>query len=272
MMKIRQRHYLISFFLLMGIAISGASAQTTGNTGWKDIYNEAVKLYKQRDNSSLKKALVQLEELNQKNANNQRVMALMSHIYAHLDYQDRVFGAENNEYNKKALEYAQKALAVDSRDFLSHRALGNIQLRNKNYDEAASNLKKGINLYPKDSEGWYLLSAASPGNITVEDSSAGRYIRKALSYDPDFLWAHEDLVSAYLKAGDVTNAKKHLNTIETKHSGHPDLPYYRAMVLLHEGRVDEARQQFKLFVQQNPDRPLSGYIQTRLKPGEAGGK
>ncbi|RME91037.1 MAG: hypothetical protein D6767_05850, partial [Candidatus Hydrogenedentota bacterium] len=221
-----------------------------------------------RTEESLKKAAIVLENIlvseRQYAKNDPYVLSLLSVIYAHFSYRSWHFGVKDSSSIKRAKELAQKAYSA-KKMASSARALGNVYLILGDKAKALKYLKEANKGKKKSAETLYYIACASSGSFTDANSAAGKKIREALKVDPKFLWALEDMVMDYLYKGNVTQAEEYLKKLESAHSSHPDLPFYRGLVALHKGDKDSAKQEFRRYAQMNPDSDLTGRLQPFLQ-------
>jgi len=94
------------------------------------------------------------------------------------------------EARARALELAQKAVALDRSSPQAYWALGFVYLFSKQYDEAAEAAKQAVALAPNYADGYGLLAFINNFQGRAED--AIRYIRKAMALNPyytyDYPW------------------------------------------------------------------------------------
>jgi adenylate cyclase len=146
----------------------------------------------------------------------------------------------------RAYDLAQKALALEEANSSAHRLLGNVYLRLAQYDLAASELKRAIDLNPNDAISYGALGSVMlysgrteeaiqsmetemrfnphlvPGDFMelglayylrgrYEDSI--RILKRGVGQKPDFAGHHIGLAAAYAQLGRSDEAKQSATTV-----------------------------------------------------------
>lgn len=142
---------------------------------------------------------------------------------------------------QRAYDLAQKALAIEEANASAHRLLGEIYLRRAQYDLAAGELKRAIELNPNDAKSFGTLGAVllysgrtdeaiqsmetemrfnphlDPGDIMELGLGyylKGRYedsiktLEKGVGHKPDFVGHHIHLAAAYAQSGRSEEARQ----------------------------------------------------------------
>lgn len=160
------------------------------------------------------------------------------------------------EAKERALELAQKAVAVDSSSPEVQWALGYVHLFRKEYDEAEAAAKQAVALAPSFADGYGLLAFIS--NWQGKEENAVAYIRKAMVLNPyytyDYPW---NLGLAYYLLGQYPEAVKALQDA-LAHNESAVLPrLFLASCYLKLGRQSDADWEVEQVMIQSPETRLS---------------
>ena len=170
-------------------------------------------------------------------------MALGSNYYQAANYGWTEFP---DEALKRAYNLAQEALAIDEGNGSAHRLLGNVYLRWAQYDLAATELRRAIELNPNDATSYGALGSVMlysgrtgeaiqsietemrfnphlvPGDFMELGLACyleGRYeeairiLERGMAQKPDFVGHHVGLAAAYAQLGKSAAAKKAAATV-----------------------------------------------------------
>ena len=232
----------------------------------KNKITEYYNLYLDSTEDGVKKATIALEKDFKKYKRDPRVLALLSQLYTHTSYKEWHAGNELPDFIKTAKALAQRAIKYDNQLEDGYRALGGVYLVLDKRGLALRNLKKAVKISKnKDAEALYLYACASPGSIVDETTPAGRRMKKALEVNPKLIWALQDIMMFYLKAGDLGNAEKVFEKFAKDYSDHPDYFYYEGTLKLHQDKKEEARASYEKFMKKNPRSYLTNYIKLYLE-------
>lgn len=139
----------------------------------------------------------------------------------------------------RALEYAEKAVALDPNDAAGHTSLAFLRYKFEwRWDESEAEFKKAIALDPD-----YALAHHWYGEFL---GLMGRYeeaitqLRLAAALDPQTLAIQSDLVPPLLRAGRIAEARAVVEAAAATNPNWPIIPYRMADVFEAEGREREA--------------------------------
>lgn len=160
------------------------------------------------------------------------------------------------ETRERALELAQKAVALDKSSPEAHWALGFVYLFRKQYDEAEAAAKQAVALAPNYADGYGLLAFVNNWQGNAED--AVRHIRKAMVLNP--YYTHEypwNLGLAYFLLGRYPEAVEALQDA-VKHNESAVLArMFLAVSYVRLGRLNDAQWEIEQVKIQSPDTRLS---------------
>jgi len=111
--------------------------------------------------------------------------------------------------NEKAVEYYQKALAVNLRSYEALLGLGIVMLKKEEFEKAEENLKKVLEIRPDSKEAHFNLGVLydSQGDF---DSAIKEFVR-AIEIDPDDESCYYNIGLAFIKARLYEQARTYLN-------------------------------------------------------------
>lgn len=139
----------------------------------------------------------------------------------------------------RALEYAEKAVALDPDDAAGHTSLAFIRYKFEwRWEEADAEFRRAIALDPD-----YTLALHWYGEFL---GLMGRYddaidhLRRAVALEPESLAIQSDLIPPLLRAGRTAEARTVVETAAATNPNWPFIPYRMAEVLEAEGREREA--------------------------------
>ena len=229
-----------------------------------DELNEIYGLYATAKYDNVKRATILLENGVRQYPDDAKVLSLLAQVYCHLTFRDWHFGQKDTAYIEEAEALVVKAMRLAPNDAVSLRAHGMVLLTMGRREEAARDLKKATEVSPGDAESWYLWACASDGSLINGDTDAGTRMDKALQLAPNLAWARQDMTMSYLKAGNMGLARQSLSAMAQSQQDYPSFSFYEGMVLLHEGKTEEARAKFQNFVDKAESSNLTEYVKLYL--------
>ena len=165
------------------------------------------------------------------------------------------------EAYSRALELAQKAVALDQSSPQVYWALGYVYLFQKQYEEAAAATKQAVTLAPNYADGYGLLAFINNWQGNAED--AIRYIRKAMVLNPhypfDYPW---NLGLANYTLGQYTEAVEALEDALTRNENALLPRLYLSASYVRLGRQDDAEWEIEQTMVQFPRASVLFLIET----------
>ncbi|MGH6907727.1 MAG: tetratricopeptide repeat protein [Aestuariivirga sp.] len=169
------------------------------------------------------------------------------------------FGQPMHPAREDSLANARKAVELDPSDSAAHGILGFIVMNERKLDESAAEFETALRLNPNDADAWNMLSdlrvMEGKGREAVECSE------RSLQLNPHplafYFWLHGQ---AQFAAGDYEAAVKTLRREETYRTGSRRI---LAAALAMLGRMDEARDEGRLFMAGNPHFRISYWVETQ---------
>jgi tetratricopeptide (TPR) repeat protein len=170
---------------------------------------------------------------------------------------------EPNQSN--AIAAAEKAVALDPNDAGNHFVLGHLRAYQARWAESEAEFAAALKLDVNYADAWAFLSDVSV--LRGRPQEALEHIQKALRLNPHppgrYYWL---LGAAQYAAHDYENAVATLRRESTYRSGSRRT---LAAALAQLGRLDEARQEAKLFMAGNPDFRISTWVASHPFPDAA---
>lgn len=161
-----------------------------------------------------------------------------------------------DEARERALELAQKAVALDASSPEAYWALGFVHLFRKEYDKAEAAAKQAVVLAPNFADGYGLLAFISNWQGKAED--AARYIRKGMALNPyytnEYPW---NLGLAYYLLGQYPEAVKVLQDALGRNESAVIPRLFLASCYVRLGRLDDAKWEVEQVMIQSPETKLS---------------
>lgn len=161
-----------------------------------------------------------------------------------------------DEAMERALELAQKAVALDASSPEAYWALGYVHLFRKEYDKAEAAAKQAVVLAPNFADGYGLLAFISNWQGKAED--AARYIRKGMALNPyytnEYPW---NLGLAYYLLGQYPEAVKVLQDALGRNESAVIPRLFLASCYVRLGRLDDAKWEVEQVMIQSPETKLS---------------
>ena len=172
--------------------------------------------------------------------------ALQSKTYARMTSPSALQGGSRAEYQRKALEAGQRAVALEPGLYDAHTALALAYRSAEQVSPWKVEAETAIKLNPRQGEAYALLAdwySASPTWGCARDRDpalAERYYRQALSIDQRFWGVRHNLAGHLLALGRATEAVHVLDEGQAFAAGSRSLRQMRARALVAMGRVVEA--------------------------------
>ena len=174
-----------------------------------------------------------LEKSVQRDPNFAEAHAILAHMYLHA----WIFGWSDELTIERALETANRAVALDDNLAIAHARLGWIQTINGNHDSAFRELKRAIASDPGDGDGHHWLGETL--NFMGDPEGAIESTKEAMRLSPHLHGAHLGHSNYLLRRYDVAIAT--LKEGIARGPGFPMNYVYLAAVYGELGRIDEAR-------------------------------
>lgn len=166
-----------------------------------------------------------------------------------------------DEAYTRALELAQKAVALDRSSPQAYWALAYVYLFRKQYEEAAAATKQAITLAPNFADGYGLLAFINNWQGKAED--AVRYIRKAMALNPHYTFDYPwNLGLASYTLGRYTEAVESLQEALTRNENALLPRLYLAASYVRLGQQDDAEWEIEQAMLQNPSASVSQLADT----------
>jgi TolB-like protein len=161
-------------------------------------------------------------------------------------------------FRQRSIESARKAVALDHDDSGAHWALAWVLLYERLWEESAKEFEIALRLNPNDADAWSKLSDLKV--MEGRGAEAVACVEKALRLSPqpsDFYW---DLGQAYYAAGQYEAAVKALCHETTYRTGSRR---FLAAALAQLGRLEEAREEARLYLAMNPHFTIGYWVETQ---------
>lgn len=160
------------------------------------------------------------------------------------------------EARARALELAQKAVALDRSSPQVYWALGYVYLNREQYDEAASAAKQAVELAPNYADGFGLLAFVNYVQGNMEE--AIRYTQKAMALNPYYTYEYPlNLGRSYYTLGRYTEAIEALQEA-LEHNQNAQAPrLFLAASYVRLGRQDDAEWEIEQIQILNPGTTLT---------------
>ena len=152
---------------------------------------------------------------------------------------------------------AKKAVELDPEDSGAHWVLGFVLLYERHWDESAKEFEISLRLNPNDADAWSNLADLKV--MEGRGAEAIGCVEKALRLNPPGIY-HWDLGQAQYAAGQYEAAVKTLRNEATYRTGSRR---FLAAALAQLGRLDEAREEARLFLVRNPHFRISYWVETQ---------
>ena len=172
--------------------------------------------------------------------------ALQSKTYARMTSPSALQGDSRAEYQRKALEAGQRAVALEPGLYDAHTALALAYRSSEQVGPWKVEAETAIKLNPRQGEAYALLAdwySSSPTWGCARDRDpalAERYYRQALSIDQRFWGVRHNLAAHLVILGRATEALRFLDEDQALVAGNRSLRQVRARALVAAGRVAEA--------------------------------
>ena len=161
-------------------------------------------------------------------------------------------------FRRRSIESARRAVELDRDDSGAHWALAWVLLYERLWEESPNEFEIALQLNPNDADAWSKLSDLKV--MEGRGAEAVACVERALRLSPhpsDFYW---DLGQAYYAAGQYEAAVKALHHDSTYRTGSRR---FLAAALAQLGRMDEAREEARLYVASTPHFQISYWVETQ---------
>jgi cytochrome c-type biogenesis protein CcmH/NrfG len=116
-----------------------------------------------------------------------------------------------------------------------------------------------------------LADAYLAGSTTDDLARAAAALQVLIALDADRADAYERVIGAYLRAGDVANARRALDSYEARDAAEPvEVAFYGGVIALREGDSEAAVAAFDRFLELAPDDPRASMIRGLREEAAAG--
>ncbi len=169
------------------------------------------------------------------------------------------FNAPMHPARELALVNGRKAVELDPADAANHSVLGFVLMYDKRLEEAEAELQTALRLNPNEADAWYNLSdlrVMEGRGLDAVDCS-----ERSLRLNPQPMGAYYWLYGqALFAAGQYEAAVKTLRREETYRTGSRR---FLAAALAELGRLEEAREEGRMFMAANPHFTIKHWIETQ---------
>ena len=168
-------------------------------------------------------------------------------------YEGLAADSEQRKKPQEAIDYANRAIAIDADRPEAYVTLGTIYMQLGNKDKAAPVLEKGLSLHPDNVQALIMLgSFRGQQGRTIE---AEALLRKAIEINPDAEQAHLNLAVLLGSTKRPTEAIEEAEAAVRLDGGDALAHYCYADLLIRKHDVDAAIQQLQIARQIAPDLP-----------------
>ncbi len=142
---------------------------------------------------------------------------------------------------------------------------GDKNYKEKNYDAAVKNYQDALQLVPNDAV--TLLKIGNIYKLKEDNTKAVNYYQKSIIVNPDYTDGWFNLGLAYANDNNLIESQKSFEkVIELDNDYNFGYAYYAlAMALEHQGKIEDAVKNYKLFIKHNNDKELITNIQEKIK-------
>ena len=162
-------------------------------------------------------------------------------------------------FRRRSIESAKKAVALDHDDSGAHWVLAWVLLYERLWEESAREFEIALRLNPNDADAWSKMSDLKV--MEGRGAEAVACVEKALRLSPqqpsDYYW---DLGQAHYAAGQYEAAVKALHHETTYRTGSRR---FLAAALAQLGRLEEAREEARLYLAMNPHFRIGYWVETQ---------
>jgi tetratricopeptide (TPR) repeat protein len=162
-------------------------------------------------------------------------------------------------FRRLSIESAKKAVALDPEDSGTHWVLAFVLLYERLWEESAKEFEIALRINPNDPDAWTNL--ADLRVMEGRGAEAVACVEKALRLNPHVPGRHYwDLGQAQYAAGEYEAAVKTLRNEATYRTGSRR---FLAAALAQLGRLEEAREEAKLYLTHTPHFRIGYWVQTQ---------
>ena len=204
-----------------------------------NLYLQAKHLYRQNTKDSFIRAKELMEQSVAIDSTFSNSWDLLASIYNSGYFNFSIGDAENSI--AKGLEAAEIAIALDPNSADAYATRSSLKQRMWTFDESAKDMQKAIELKPNDAIVLGTAALYTYGNL---DKSV-ELLNKAISLDPLIYANYYNLGHAKYRLGHLDEALNSFNTFEIYYPNSQILHYAKGKVLLAQGKMEEALEEFK---------------------------
>ncbi len=168
------------------------------------------------------------------------------------------YNRPEDPFRQLSLEHARKAVALDPGDSGTHWVLAFVLLYERLWEESAQEFETALRLNPNDADAWSNL--ADLNVMEGRGAEAVNCVEKAFRLNPTASAYYWDLGQAQYAAGQYEAAVKTLRNEATYRTGSRR---FLAAALAQLGRLEEAREEARLYMAQNPHFRISYWVKTQ---------
>ena len=154
---------------------------------------------------------------------------------------------------------------VDDNSFV--RAANEL-LKADDFEAAQQQVRKALELNPKNAEAHYVLARALDGKKMPEEAASQLF--EAVRLDPNYADAHYNLAQALLQAGKLDEAISHLSVVVQRQPQHAAARHTLGAILITKGMLEEAQSHLSEAVRLDPNNADAHYnlAQAMLRQGK----
>jgi len=163
----------------------------------------------------------------------------------------------------RALELADKGVALDSSIPQTYWSLGYVYLRRGDFEKALNAAQDSIRVSPNYADGYGLLALISNG--MGQAKGALQYARRGMKLNPYYTWDYLFNVGfAYYLMGDYAQAIESLEKAQARNENASPVKMALAACYVHVDRMDDAQWMVEQIQMLNPSTTISLYSKTMM--------